>query len=284
MEFRLIDTHCHVHFQAYKDDSEEVIARALQAGVGMITIGTQQVTSRQAVECARAHEGVWAAVGLHPNHLHTMPIDEEELSAADTRAEDFDMELYRALASDPKVVGIGETGFDAYRLPEGVTFEQVMEKQEKVFRAHLDLCEELGKPVIVHCRDAHEHVTRIFKEYIAAGKLRARGVLHCFTGTPEEAERYTAMGFYISLSGIVTFPPRKTETENNLNAVARSVPRDRLIVETDSPYLTPMPFRGKRNEPMHVQHVAAHVAHIWGVSAVEAEQQLRENTRRLFGV
>ncbi len=281
---KLIDTHCHVHFNAYAEDAEAVILRAQKAGIGMITIGTQRETSAAALVCAHAHEDVWAAVGLHPNHLHSAPPDPDELSVEQHKPEIFDMDFYRELARDPKVVGIGETGFDAYRVPEGLTFDEIMVAQERTFRAHLDLCTELHKPVIVHCRDAHAHVARIFEEYCGAGKLEARGVLHCFTGTVAEAERYTKMGFYISLSGIATFPPRKTETENKFVAIARAVPHDRLLIETDSPYLTPPPFRGKRNEPLYVQYVANFVAHAWGVSLEEAAEQTLKNSRQLFQI
>ncbi len=284
MEPRIIDTHCHVHFAAYDADSRAVIEEALAAGIHMIVVGTQATTSKNAVVCAEQFGGVYAAVGLHPNHLHTMPIDEDELPTFLTRAEEFEMEYYRELAKHPKVVGIGETGFDAYRLPDGVSFDEVMQKQEKAFRQHLDLCTELGKPVIVHCRDAHSHVIRIFKEYLAAAKLDARGVLHCFTGTVEEAQEYVAMGFYISLSGIVTFPARKGQTENPLSSVARSVPRDKLVIETDSPYLTPMPHRGKRNAPSYVIHTAKHVAQLWGTTLEEVERQTTVNARRLFRI
>src|SRR3989344_63309 len=244
----LFDTHCHIHFSAYSTDANAVAARAREAGVTMITVGTQSTTSANAVEFARQHDGVFASVGLHPNHLFKMPIDEDELPAFNTRAERFDMDLYRTLAADPRVVGIGETGFDFYRLPEGVPLEEVKRTQEESFRLHLDLCEEVSKPVIVHCRDAHAEVTKIFEEYCGAGKLARRGVLHCFTGTVEEAQRYIELGFYVSLSGIATFPAKKNQVENPLHAVARAVPFEKLLIETDSPYLTPPPHRGERNE------------------------------------
>lgn len=280
----LVDTHCHVHFAAYQNDADEVASRARAANITMITIGTQSTTSANAVAFARTHAGVYAAVGLHPNHLHRMPIDEDELPAFHTRAETFDMDFYRALAADEKVVGIGETGFDYYRLPEGVPLEEVKAKQEATFRQHLDLCTEIGKPVIVHCRDAHADVLRIFEEYLAAGKLARRGVLHCFTGTIEEAAAYTKLGFYISLSGISTFPAKKNQTENSLHAVARIVPPDQLLIETDSPYLTPPPHRGERNEPLYVQFVAQHLAAALGVSYEDFAARTTANAKRLFSI
>ncbi len=278
--FKLIDTHSHVSFATYKNDINDVLAHARAAGVGMITVGTMQKTSREAVEFAAQHPDVWAAVGLHPSNIHHIHPSEDEGDGH----EDFDFDFYKQLALSPKVVAIGETGMDLYRVPEGMDAAKVAADQEKVFRLHLDLCDELVKPVIIHCRDAHEIVTRVLTEYIAAGKLTRRGVLHCFTGTAAEAEKYVALGMYISVPGIITFPPKKPETENSLAAAVRVVPRDRLVVETDCPFLTPAPHRGERNEPVYVAFTAAAVAQIWGVSEEEAAAQTTQNARLLFGI
>ncbi len=277
---QLIDTHSHVHFAAFAADIDDVLARAQAAGVAMVTVGTLKKTSTEAVAFANAHENVWAAVGLHPNNIHFIPPSEDEGSGH----EDFDYEFYKQLAQDPKVVAVGETGMDAYRIPDGFDREQVLTEQEKVFRQHLDLCDELKKPVIIHCRDTHEQVTRVLREYIEAGKLVRRGILHCFTGTPEQALVYVELGMYISIPGILTFPPKKTESENSLAAVVRAVPRDRLVVETDCPYLTPAPHRGERNEPSYVKFTAEAVAQVWGVTFEEAANQTTENARHIFKI
>lgn len=277
---KLIDTHSHVHFSAYKDDILDVLQRARAEGVAMITVGTLKKTSEEAVAFARQHEDVWASVGLHPNNIHFIPPSEDEGSGR----EDFDYEFYKQLAQDERVVAVGETGMDMFRIPDGFDREQVIREQETVFRRHLDLCDELGKPVIIHCRDAHDHITRILTEYITAGRLKRRGVMHCFTGTAEQAAPYLALGMYISIPGIVTFPPKKTEAENSLNAVTRMIPSDRIVVETDCPYLTPVPHRGERNEPSFVKFTAEHIAALRGVSFEEFAEQTTANARRLFNI
>jgi len=277
---KYIDTHCHVHFDVFKNDVADVLSRAREAGVGMIVVGTLHKTSRQAALFAREHENVWAAVGLHPNNIHFIAPSEDEGSGR----EDFDYDFYRDLARDPRVVAIGETGMDAYRIPDGFEREEVLKEQERVFRLHLDLCEELGKPVIIHVRDAHEEVTRVLAEYVSAGKLARRGIMHCFTGTPEQACRYVELGMYISIPGIITFPPKKGETENSLVAALRVVPRDRLLVETDSPYLAPVPHRGVRNEPAYVVSTAEKIAEILGIDHGECAETLVANARRVYAL
>lgn len=277
---KLIDTHSHVHFSAYAEDREEVLGRARAEDVAMITVGTLEKTSREAIAYAEAHDDVWAAVGLHPNNIHYIPPSEDEGSGREL----FDYELYRELASHSRVVAIGETGMDAYRIPDGFDSATVLREQEEVFRRHLDLCDELGKPVIIHCRDTHEIVRAVLREYIEAGKLARRGVLHCFTGTQEDADDYVALGMYISIPGIVTFPPKKTESENALASIARSIPSDKIVVETDCPYLTPVPHRGERNEPSYVVHTARCIADIRGVTFEDFAKQTTENARRLFKI
>lgn len=278
----LIDTHCHVHFNAYKDDRDEVIRRGLSAGVKMITVGTQKDTSRVAVETAREYDGLWASVGLHPNHLTAMEFDEDEMPVK-TRTESFDKEYYRALASDPKVVAIGECGLDYYRLPANVPIEDVKKTQEETFRQHVELAVELKKPLIVHCRDAHDDVLRILDEYVRTPTHQCVGVIHSFTGTWHDAERHLEQGFHIGINGIVTFPPRKGASDP-LPDVVRRIPLDRLLLETDAPYLTPIPFRGKRNEPAHVRFVAEKIAELHNVSVEEVARQTTQNARTLFNL
>jgi TatD DNase family protein len=275
-----IDTHCHVHFDVFKNDVADVLIRAREAGVGMVVVGTLQKTSREAALFAREHENVWAAVGLHPNNIHFIVPSDDEGSGR----EDFDYNFYLDLARAPEVVAIGETGMDAYRIPDGFEREEVLKEQERVFRLHLDLCEELGKPVIIHVRDAHEEVTRVLAEYVSAGKLTRRGIMHCFTGTPEQARAYVELGMYISIPGIITFPPKKGETENSLVAALRVVPRDRLLVETDSPYLAPVPHRGVRNEPAYVVSTAEKVAEFLGMDPGECAEMLIANARRVYAL
>ncbi|MBF8280548.1 MAG: Hydrolase TatD [Candidatus Magasanikbacteria bacterium] len=281
----LIDTHCHIHFKAYDADMDEVITRSLAASVSMITIGTQSTTSKNGVAVADANDGVWCAVGLHPNHLFSVPIDEAELPSFMTRAEDFDAAYYRTLArSSKKVVAIGECGLDYYRIPEELDPMVVKEKQERVFRQHLDLCEELSLPVVVHVRDAHEEVIRLLKEYREADKLKRGGVIHCYSGTWEQAQRYFELGFFISFTGTITFPPRKGESENAVWETIRAAPLEMIMIETDAPYLTPIPHRGKRNEPTYVKFVAEKIAELKGVTFDKVGAQTTANAEKLFGI
>lgn len=292
MKYRFIDTHCHVHFQAYNDDVHAVVQRALESGVGLITVGTQSTTSKNGITLAEKYEGVWCTIGLHPNHLHAQDFfDENELPPGvvddlkegdgsahiKTRAERFDPEYYRELAKHPKVVGIGELGLDYYRVPPGVDLEKLKTDQQEQVRAQLRFATEVDKPVVIHCRDAHDDQARLLEEEIASGGLARRGVIHCFTGTPEEAKRYVDLGFYISFSGIVTFGKNVMES-------AKSVPLDRILIETDSPYLTPAPYRGKRNEPQYVEFVAKKIAELKEVSLDQMAEQTTANAVRVFNL
>jgi TatD DNase family protein len=273
---KLIDSHCHVHFNAYKDDMDEVIRRTLDKGVFMITVGTQKDTSVNGLKVAEQYEGMWATIGLHPNHTCKQEfVDDQELSTIKTREERFDMEYFRELAKHPKCVGVGETGLDYYRIPEGLDEAEVKRVQEETVRAHFDLATEADLPVIIHCRDAYEDQARLIQEYLDAGKLQRRGVIHCFTGTREEAQLFLDQGFYISFSGIVTFAKELME-------VAKTVPLDRILVETDAPYLTPVPHRGKRNEPWMVEFVAKTIAELHGVDIDEVANATFENTVKIF--
>ena len=293
---KLIDSHCHVHFNAYRDDMDDVIRRTLDKGVFMIAVGTQKDTSAAGLKVAEEYEGLWATVGLHPNHTVEQTFwDNDELAPEEqatpkikTRSEDFDYDFYKQLASHPKCVGIGETGLDWYRIPEDADLEQVKEKQHRIVRAQFDLATEMNLPVVIHCRDAYEEQADLVKEYLDAGKLPAGGVVHCFTGTKEEAMRFVALGFYISFSGIVTFPARSKERNKDglspLQEAAQAVPLDHLLVETDSPYLTPEPNRGDRNEPWHVVRVAEKIAELRGIPLQEVVDHTVVNTRKVFNI
>lgn len=278
----LIDTHCHVSFEAYKDDAEAVVKRALDAGVKMITVGTRAETSRKAVEFAETHEGVWAAVGLHPGHVHAQDfVDANEVPAdqvsAGHQAEAFNPATYRSLLIHPKVVAVGECGLDYYRLPPGVLADQTKEEQKIVVRAQLALATETGKPVVIHCRDAHADQAELLRAEIATGGLSRRGVIHCFTGTAAEAAAYKELGFYVAFGGIATFAKNVMETVS-------AVPLDQLLLETDAPYLAPAPFRGKRNEPSYLKQIALKIASLKGVTVEELERVTTANAEKLFGI
>ncbi len=282
---KLIDAHCHVNFGAYKLDAEDTIRRSLAQGVGLINVGSQRDTSARAVEMAAKYDGVWAVIGLHPIHLHEMEIDEQEEKFC-SRAERFDADLYRQMAKNKKVVAIGECGLDYYHVPPGMSVEALAEEQKRLFRTHIDLALELGLPLMLHCRDAHADMLAVIKEYAGAGK-QVRGDVHCFTGTWAEAEQYLKLGLYISFTGIITYKPRAADLaagKEILTDVVKKVPLDRLIVETDAPYLSPVPHRGKRNEPAYVEFVAKKVAEVKGLSFEKVAEATLENTKRLFGI
>jgi TatD DNase family protein len=284
----LIDTHAHVNFSGFKEDAVQVIQRALEAGVEVINVGTQIDTSKQAVEMAnRFEKGVYAVIGLHPVHTYSQELDEEETHFK-TREEHFDTALYRSLAQDPKVVGIGECGLDYFRLKNediGLKIEQVKQTQKEAFLEQIKLAKELDKTLVIHSRsskgtdDACLDILEILKKDLALSPTPStlRFVLHSYTGSPEVAAKFVEIGAYISFNGIITF-----DKTGNQEAVLKVVPNDKIVLETDCPYLTPVPMRGKRNEPLFVKHVAEKVAQVKGVSVQEIEEMTSINAKRLF--
>ncbi len=292
----LIDSHSHIHFQAYVDDMDEVIKRSFAEDVFMITVGTQRDTSRNGLLVAEKYEGIWASVGLHPNHLTVqsfydndeLPPNQQTTPQIKTRAEIFDTDYYRDLAKHPKCVAIGECGLDYYRVPEDADREAVIALQKETVRLHFDLATELNLPVIIHCRDAYADQLTIVREYVEAGRLSRRGVVHCFAGTLEEARAFISLGFKIGFTGVITFPARKSDVLldglTSTQHIIREIPLTSILVETDSPYLTPIPFRGKRNEPGYVKFIAQKVAEIKKVSYEEVCSVTTANVKNLFGL
>lgn len=296
-DYRLIDIHSHINFNAYKEDAEEVIHRSLEQGIGMFAVGSQSTTSRRAVEYAEKYDGIWAVIGLHPIHLFEQDVDEsesgEELVRFKSRSESMDLDYYRELARNTEyVVGVGEIGLDYYHVPSGVDFDEFKMVQEQAFRDQIDLALELGLPVMVHSRDSadrdtdvHADIRSVLEDYVNAGKP-VRGDIHCFSGGIQDLEKYLELGFYVSFTGNLTYKPRKSDLEKGetLQDVAKAVPLDRVLVETDAPYLSPVPHRGERNEPAYVQHVIGKLAELKGLPVDQVERQVRENVRQLFGV
>jgi TatD DNase family protein len=282
MELRRIDTHCHVHFPAYDEDRAGLLARTLGEGTGMITVGTELSTSRGAVALAERQDGVWAAVGFHPSHVAGGYHDEAELG--DRRAEAFDAAAFRELLrSSRKIVGIGECGLDRRHLAADADEAAERAAQAAVFRAQADLALEFDLPLIVHCRDLHREIFMILAEYRAAGRP-LRGVAHCFTGRLAEARQYVDFGFYVSFAGVLTYKPRVVDRERGetLLDVAAALPLDRLLIETDAPYLAPAPHRGERNEPAYVKFVAERLAELRGLPVAEVEAATLANAKACF--
>lgn len=253
----LFDTHAHLDDGRFANDLVEVLDRATKAGLERIlTIGIDLETSRNAVRLAQEHALLAAVVGIQPNHV------------SEAAAGDFD-EIVKLLDS-PKVVGVGETGLDRYwdRAP--------FDLQEGYFRRHLQLCRERNLPVVIHCREAEGDVVRVLREeFVSRGPVR--GVMHSFSGDAETARACLEMGLHISFAGMVTF-----KNNQALRDVAKGVPLDRLLVETDSPYLAPMPHRGKRNEPAYVAHTATCLAEVFGIPPESLAAKTTENARALF--
>lgn len=257
----LVDTHCHLNLAAFEEDLDSVIARAYQAGIRKILIpGTDLASSRQAVSLAKQYPGLYAAVGVHPH--------DAESWQASTRSE------LSKLAEEPEVVALGEMGLDYYRNYSDPAV------QRQVFRDQLALAQELELPVILHNREAIEDLLVILNEWVGglSGPLRTRaGVMHAFSANEEAASKAVAMGFYIGIAGPVTF--RSAEM---LRSVVQQIPLERILTETDAPYLTPAPHRGKRNEPGYIPFVAAAIANTRQVQIDQAIEQMAVNARVLF--
>lgn len=252
----LIDSHCHLDFPDFGEELDDVVARAGRAGIThMVTISTHLSRFERVRAVAERFPNVFCSVGIHPHEAGT----EVEVSA-DQLVE---------LAEHPKVVGIGETGLDFYyeHSPRGV--------QERQFRTHIEAARRTGLPLIVHTRDADTDTIRIMEEEHEKGAFP--GLIHCFSASRELAERMVDLGLYISFSGIVTF-----KKADELRDVAKILPEDRILVETDSPYLAPVPRRGKRNEPAFTAFTAACIADVRGVSAAEIARTTTANFKRLF--
>lgn len=252
-----VDSHCHLDFPDFQTDLEAVLAEAKGSNVGlMLTIGTRLTKLAPIIALAEAHPQVWFTAGVHPHEA----LAEEGSCSVESLVE---------LASHPKLAGFGETGLDFYY------DHSPRDAQERSFRIHCAAARQAGLPIVVHTRDADADTRRVLAEECAKGTLT--GLIHCFSSGQELADFALEIGFYISFSGILTF--KKAEA---LQEVAKSVPLDRIVIETDSPYLAPMPFRGKRNQPAYVARVAAKLAEIKDISLAEVEAATTANFHRLF--
>ena len=280
----LIDTHCHIQFKAFYDDVEDVISRCHEKDMILNLVGTQAETSKKAVEWAEKYDWMYASVGLHPIQEYKTHV-EEEADTFITRGEQFDYEYYKKLALHPKTIGIGETGLDRFHIPKNIDAEIVMNKQKETFLQHVRLAQEVNKPLIVHIREAHDDMEEVIRNL----KFEIRnsnpvGVIHCFTGNWQQAQTYLNAGFFIGFTGVITYPPKKSDPKPQewLNEVVEKVPLDRIVVETDSPYLAPHIVRGQRNEPWRVEEVVKCIAEVRGLSISELEAILIKNSKRLF--
>lgn len=288
---KYIDIHSHVNFRAFDEDREEVIRRALLNDTWVINVGTQVDTSKRAIEIANQYEeGVYAIIGLHPIHTGASYHDKKELGEEGkeftSRGEVFDKNSYREFLKDPKVVGIGECGLDYYRMDQ-----ESIEKQKKVFIEHIELANEFNKPLMLHIRNnekkelitgeegtpnAYIDALNILKEHSKV-KRDARGDVHFFAGTWIEAKGFLDFGFTLSFTGVITFT-------HDYDEVIKNTPLDMIMSETDAPYVTPVPYRGGRNEPSYVKEVVKKIAEIKNLPESEVADAIIKNAKRVFRI
>lgn len=249
-----IDSHAHLNFKAFNNDFPQAIKRAKKASVShIINVGTQFETSEKAIEIAEKFPNCFATVSLHPIHVEKFP---------------FDRIRFEGLASHPKVVAVGETGLDYFRV-EKENLNRVKANQMTVFTKLLDLAKDIGKPVILHTRGAMDDVLDVVSTY------RLPGVIHCFTETYTYAKKFLDLGFLISFTGIITFAPE-------LKEVVKKIPLESIMIETDSPYLTPLTYKGKRNEPSYVIEVAKKISEIKKIPLSKVAEVTSQNAIELF--
>jgi TatD DNase family protein len=275
----LIDSHCHLHFPAYDANREDVLRRMREKNIWAITVGTNLATSRSGIVFAEQHDDVFATVGYHPEHLTSSYVDEHEPHDSSPFSIDSFVPIPEA---SKKVVAIGETGLDFYRIDEGIDAEEAAQKQEFAFREHLRLAHKTGLPLVIHCRDAFHRLATVIQDELNQGN-RVEGVIHCYTGSWEDAKSLIDLGLHIGFTGIVTYKPKMdADPEKSLLRVIERMPMERLLVETDAPWLAPEPHRGKQNEPTYVEYVARKVAELRGMDFDAVAEQTTENAMELF--
>lgn len=282
-QLMLIDTHSHLHFKAYDADREAVHARMAEFGVKTITIGTAISTSREAVAYADVHPDVWAAVGFHPDHVTSEHMDESE---GDVLAEPYNVEaLERLVKSSPRVLALGETGLDFHYFSVDASESEIarlQSEQRQVFLEHAKLAAEYDKALIVHSRDAGVQMLEALQE-VRTRYPNLRMVVHAFNGTGREASDILDLGCWLGIGGIVTFKPRKgLAPEDTLSAIAAKMPLHKLLLETDAPWLAPVPVRGERNEPTFVRHIAQHITEARGMALADVCNATTENAEACF--
>lgn len=268
---KYFDVHTHVQFDAFRKDEHDVIVRAIESGVGVINAGTRKETSESAIQLAEQFgSGVYASVGLHPIHIDEEECHDEGEGEKLLPESVFDMEWYEARAHHEKVVAIGECGLDFYRdhKPETITH------QKEIFKKHIELACRVKKPLVVHTRNAFKELFEVFEE--EKENIKKSGcVLHFFTGGKEEARKALDLGCFFTFGGVITF-------SRDYDEVLRYVPIDRILSETDAPYVAPAPMRGKRNEPSFIPYIVQKIADIRGESEEKMREQIAQNVHRAF--
>jgi TatD DNase family protein len=252
-----IDTHCHLHSAAYDADRDAVLARMKKRGVKAITVGTNAITSKQAINLAEHHADVYATVGYHPGNILSEYEDSNELKDKDPYRK---LTMEKIANSSDRVVAIGEIGLDYSRLDQHQDPNFVKAEQKRCFLEQVSLAKKLDLPVVIHCRDAFNDLIDVLTAEKDSG-YPVKGVIHCFTESWDVAEKLLDLGLYLSFTGIVTFKPRsKDDPEGHVHRVIERMPLERMMIETDAPWLSPDPYRGDRNEPIFVEYIAKKIA------------------------
>lgn len=275
----IIDTHCHIQFQAYKNDYLSVLKNCEKSKMQLITVGTQLETSENAIHFAKQYDYIFASIGLHPIHLISKEIDEEEVKFK-SHEEEFNYDKYYQLGLNKKVVAIGECGMDLFHIPPNLSTAETLDIQTKAFLLQYSLAQDLNLPLIIHVRDAHDFMIKTLKNQ----SKQTSGVIHCYTSNWENAFEYLNMGLHIGFTGIITYPPKKSDypDSNYLLEVLKKCPLDRMLIETDAPYLAPQTYRGKKCEPWMVIETAKKIAEIKNISTDKLIEQVNKNALKLF--
>lgn len=253
----LVDTHAHLDFPRFDEDRKEVIERAIDGGVKtIVNIGSDMTSSRNSVELSRRYNEIYSVVGIHPHNADSFNLNVSK--------------KLKSLSENKKVVAIGEIGLDFHY------DNSPREKQKQAFRAQLRLAKSLDLPVVIHTRDADEETLEILKEENAD---KIGGIMHCFASDKKMAKEILDLGFYIAFGGLITF-----KNLANLREVVKEVPMNKILVETDAPYLTPDPYRGKRNEPLYVKYVVEKIAEVKGLSEEEVAKKTTENAKKVYNI
>ena len=268
---KLVDAHAHMQFADYNEDRAQVIQQALDAGIWIINAGSNLENSKEGIRIAEEYgEGVYATVGIHPSEAE----------------EGFNKEKMRLLALHPKCVAIGECGLE---YPSRIRFAEIglseidnKEAQAELFMHHINLSHETEKPLVIHCRDAYENLYEILKENENSLIKDRPALMHFFSGSVVDAEKFLKLGCIFSFGGAVTFPPKPNQTD--FISLIKMIPIQAIVLETDCPYLSPEPLRGKRNEPLHITYVAEKIAEIKGISPQEIAEQTTENAIKFFAI
>lgn len=264
---KFIDVHSHIHDKAFDEDRDAVILDMREKGFATITVGTDIVESKKAIETAEKYDSVWATVGMHP---------------VDNRDETFDSAAYKELLMHPKVVALGECGLDYFHIKNHENKEADKERQKKLFKEHIELAVLCDKPLMLHGRpdvdmDAYDDMLELLREAKTRYGEKVRGNAHFFVGNTAIAKAFNELGFTVSFSGVITFAEMYED-------VVRAVPLDMMHAETDSPYATPAPHRGKRNTPVYVEHIYEKIAELKGLEKEVVRVQLLANAKRMFGL